>query len=77
MALIRPCEVVATKILRDSSFTLMSTDNTFKGQIVIGIEDILSIAARVQDRGRSYFVEQPGSLDFFENTLHIEDIVQD
>lgn len=73
LAIIQVCEITTTSDLRDGSFTLHSTRDGFKGVTVVDVSDILGVAARVCDRGQYYFVEQPGSMDFFKNVLHIEE----
>jgi len=75
LALIRVSDVQAESVLGDGCFTALKvTQREFRGQTVIDATNILGVAARVRDRGVSYFVERPGSLDFFQNTMQLEEV---
>lgn len=55
---------------------LISTDGTFGRTVVVDAKDIVAVAARVLDRGEAFFVEQPGTMDFFtDTTQQVEEVV--
>jgi len=74
VALIRFCPTKAIEVVGDGRITLISTGGNLGALVAVDVNDIVGVAARVEDRGQWYFVERPGSLDFFKNALHIEDI---
>jgi hypothetical protein len=68
------CETRKTSIMKDGAIIMVNPQRQVRGLTVVDANEILGVAARVVDRGRSFFVERPGSLDFFKNTLTIEEL---
>lgn len=66
IAIVKLCRLV----IREEQGLLpsISTDGTFGRTVVIDVKDIVGVAARILDRGEAFFVEQPGTMEFFTDT---------
>lgn len=75
LAIINRCKT-ESRTAHDGLLTFVSTDGHFDGYTVVDAGEIVTLSARVEDRGKQFFIEQPGSMDFFRYTQHMEELVK-